>query len=211
MNRPRGKVLGADQRAEQRGREENADPAQVRPGIRGKMVGAAGLRWGLRGGKEGASPPGSGPHSPAARSWGSAPARGPVVRVRTAERARRRELPAGPAPVSRPIRRFVLARAAGGPRRPRRGPRGRADSPRPSPGAASPRVGAAGDPSSLDGFVQAGRSRRRSGGRRPCPAEPPPPPEAHAGRGQAEKLSASETHTMSNILLLPKNSQRNAP
>lgn len=80
----------------------------------GKWWGAEGLRWGPAG-REGGSLPARLRAALAGSAQLGWPRRGPVVRVRTAERARRRESPAGPAPVSRPIRRFVPARAAGGP------------------------------------------------------------------------------------------------
>lgn len=81
------------------------------------------------------------------------------------EHARRPEPPAGPAPVSRLIRRFVPARAAR--RRPRPRLRGRADSPLPPLGL---RACESGQPPTRrpPGFIQAGPSRRRSEDS-PCP------------------------------------------
>lgn len=52
VNRPRGKVLGADQRAELRGPEEVLIQAKPARDSEWKQRGAKGLRWGLRCGTE---------------------------------------------------------------------------------------------------------------------------------------------------------------
>lgn len=164
VNRPRGKVLGADQRAELRGREEMLiQPKSAREFV-GKWWGAEGLRWGPAG-REGGEPP--------------RPAPGRTRRQRAAgvaaPRARRPRPNRGarPAPgVSRgagsrlPPHPALCPRAGGGrrasPRRPRRGLRGRADSPRPPPGRRARESARPATHRHSTGFVQAGRSRRRS-------------------------------------------------
>lgn len=105
-NRPRGKVLDADQRSELQGREEVLIRPKPTRDFQWKWgtEGANGLRWGT-----------------AVREGGEPLSRvRPAIAGRTqlgaaAESARRPEPPAGPNPISRPIRRFVPALAAGGP------------------------------------------------------------------------------------------------
>lgn len=180
----------------------SADPTPARLGFRVEGGGAAV--------REGGEPPSPswGRRSPAARRWGRPRGR-PVVRARAAEHARRLELRRGrvlsPAPSGALSQRG--RRAA--PRRPRGGLSGRDDSPRPQQGLRACE-------SRRPPIRRRASSRRDPAGGGPrtlaLPADlPPPPPEAHAGRGQAQKASDSEIHTISSIPLLPKNSRRNAP
>ena len=63
VNRPRGKVLGADQRVELRGREEMLIQPKSAWEFVGKWWGAEGLRWGPAG-REGGEPPRPAPGRP---------------------------------------------------------------------------------------------------------------------------------------------------
>lgn len=163
--------------------------------------------------EEGEPPsPSRGRRSPAARNWGRPRGR-PVVRARAAEHARRLELRRGrvlsPAPSGALSQRGQRA----APRRPQGGLSGRDDSPRPQQGlrACESRRPPIGRPASSRRDPAGGDPRTLALPADLPPPPPPPPPEAHAGRGQAQKASDSETHTISSILLLPKNSRRNAP
>lgn len=114
VNRPRGKVLGADQRAELRSREE----VQIRPQSARDFVwkwsGGCGGGGRLPCGKEASPFSQLGPALACSAQLGAAAP--PARRARSSRGARPAPgAAAGPGPVSRPIRRFVPARAAGGP------------------------------------------------------------------------------------------------
>lgn len=155
----------------------------------------------------GETPP---PGAPSQRAAGGCRAAGPSFasespRTPRAERARRREPPEGLGPVSRPIRRFVPAPAAGGPAA---GSRAAVTAPVPSR-AASPGV-----PISWRPVARRTSPRRDAagGGLRTLalPKEEPPPPEAHAGQAQAPKALDFETHYFQHPKLTQKFSTKYA-
>lgn len=140
-NRPRGKVLGADQRAELRGREEVLIQAKPAGDFVWKRWGAKGLRWGLRCGKEASplrpAPAGIRRQGAAGGGRAAGPAAASEPRSAPGAQSLRRGRVASPAPSGALSQRG--RRAA--PRRPHRGLRGRADSPRPRKGCEPARPG----------------------------------------------------------------------
>lgn len=126
------------------------------------MVGGRRAKMGACGaGRRRASPPGSGPHSPAARSWGGRAA-GPSSASEPRSAPGAGSLPRGRLPSPAPSGALSPRGRRAAPRRPRRGLRGRADSPRPPPGRRARESARPATRRHSTGFVQAGRSRRRS-------------------------------------------------
>lgn len=209
VNRPRGKVLGADQRAELRSREE----VQIRPQSARDFVwtwsGWGGGAPAVRGGGEPPNPAGAGARLQRAAGGGRAAGPSCALKPRSTPGA----WSCGGAGSRLPPHPALCPSASGG--RPLAVPKvGR--------GAALTALGPSKDcePASPGGhrpvaLLHPGGTQQGGDPRTlALPAEPPPPPpppEVHAGRGQAQKASDSETHTIPRIPLLPKNSRRNAP